>query len=61
MEFPAALRVFIEGILKRYPEIGDHPEKVLSNPPEGSIEPLKRLYRTPKVLSNPLLGPKKVL
>ena len=32
----------IEGILKRYPEIGDPPKKVLSNPPEGSIKPLKK-------------------
>ena len=37
---------FIEGILKRYPEIGDRTKKVLSNPPEGSIEPLKSFYRT---------------
>ena len=44
----------IEGILKRYPEIGDRPKKVLSNPPEGSIETPK------KVLSNPLWGPKQV-
>ena len=36
----------IEGILKRYPEIGDRLKRVLSNPPEGSIEPLKRFYRT---------------
>ena len=39
------------GNLKRYPEIGDRPNKVLLNPPKGSIEPLKR----------PLLAPKKVL
>ena len=93
----------IEGIFKRYFEIGDHPKKVLSNPPEGqkgistratwlflclgqkkgrkktraqpwyarksgkspgqegSIEPLKRFYRTPKGSIEPLLGPKKVL
>ena len=38
--------VTLEGILKRYPEIGDCPE-------EGSIEPSRRFYRTPdKVLSN---------
>ena len=30
-------------------------------PQEGSIEPLQRFYRTPKVLSNPLLAPEKVL
>ena len=34
----SALRVPIQGVLKRYPEISDRPEKVLSNPPEGSIE-----------------------
>ena len=28
----------IEGVFKRYPEIGDHPKKVLSNPLKGSIE-----------------------
>ena len=34
------------GNFKRYPEIGD--------PQQGSIEPLKKFYRTPKkVLSNP--------
>ena len=31
----------VEGILKRYPEIGHRPTKVLSNPPEDSIEPLQ--------------------
>ena len=41
---------YSEGTLKRYPEIGDRPEKVVSNPPEGSIE----VNQTPKkVLSNP--------
>ena len=34
------------GILKRHPETGDRPRKVLSNPHKSSIEPLKR-YRTP--------------
>ena len=48
------LGLFLEGTLKRYPEIGKRPKKVLLNPPEGSIEPLQ------KVLSNPLLVPKKV-
>ena len=49
----------IEGILKRYPEIGDRPTKALSSPPEGSIEPLKRFCRTPKgSFEPPLLGPK---
>ena len=38
---------FLEGISKRYPEIGDRPKKLLSNPPEGSIEPLQGFYRTP--------------
>ena len=33
--------LFIEGVLKRYAGIGDHPKKVLPNPPKGSIEPLK--------------------
>ena len=33
-------------ILKQYPEIGDRPKKVLSNPPDGSIEALKGFYRT---------------
>ena len=37
----------LEGILKQYPEIGNRPIRVLSNPPEGSIEPLKRFYQTP--------------
>ena len=37
----------VEGIFKRFPEIGDCPKKVLSNPSEGSIEPQKRFYRTP--------------
>ena len=44
----------VEGVLKRYPDIGDHPDKVLSNPPKGSIEPLQ------KALSNPRLAPEKV-
>ena len=35
-----------KGILKRYPEIGDRPKMVLSSPPEGSTEPLKRFYGT---------------
>ena len=43
----------IEGVLKRYPEIGDHPNKFLSNPPQSSIESSKRFYPSPqKVLSN---------
>ena len=50
----------VEGILKRYPEIGDRPKKVLSNPREGSIEPLKRFYRTPKgSIEAPFFGPQK--
>ena len=49
----------LEGVLKRYPEIGDHPNKVLSNPSRGSIEPLQ--IEPQKVLSNPLLAPEKVL
>ena len=60
-------RVFpsLERISKRYPEIGDRPKKVLSNPPKSSIEthtkvlskPLKRFYRNPKqVLSKPQKG-----
>ena len=53
--------LIIEGILKRYPEIGDRPKKVLSNTPEGSIEPLKRFYRTQKGSIQTFLGPKKVL
>ena len=40
-------------IFKRYPEIGDRPEKVLSNPPESSI-PSKGSIEPP-------FGPKKVL
>ena len=35
----------VEGVSKPYPEIGDRPKKVQSNPPKGSIEPLKRFYR----------------
>ena len=35
------------------------PQKVLSNPPEGSIEPLKRFYRTLKGSIEPLFGPQK--
>ena len=35
-------------VLERSPEIGDHPKKVLLNPPEDSIEPLQRFYLTPK-------------
>ena len=38
---------FLEGISERYPKIGDSPKMVISNPPEGSIEPRKRFYRTP--------------
>ena len=46
----AALTISLEGILKRHPEIGDRPKKVLSE----SIEPSRSFYRTPKkVLSNP--------
>ena len=30
----------LEGTLKRYPEIGDRPKKAISNPPQGSFEPL---------------------
>ena len=37
----------LEEILKRYPEIGDCPKKVLSNPPQSSLEALKRFDRTP--------------
>ena len=40
----------LRGSFKRYPEIGDHPKKVLSNPPK--IEPQK-------VLANPLWPPKR--
>ena len=36
-----------EGVLKGYRKIGDQPQKVLSNPPKCSIEPLKRFHRTP--------------
>ena len=54
-EVPPPCFSLLEGISKRYPEICDRPKKVLSNPPQGSIEPLK------KVLSNPLLAPEKVL
>ena len=42
------LCMILEGILKRYPEIGDCPEKVQSNPPKGSIKPLEGFYRTPQ-------------
>ena len=50
----------IEGIL--VPEIGDRPKKVLSNLQKVLSNPSRRFSRTPKkVLSNPLLGPKKVL
>ena len=47
----------VEGVLKRYPEIGDRHKKVLSNLPEGSIEPpkkvlSKRFYRTLEGLQN---------
>ena len=38
--------LFLEGILEQYPEIGDCPKKALSNPPESSIEPLQKFYRT---------------
>ena len=48
--------VLFRGSLKRYPEIGDRPEKVLSNPPKDSIEPLRRFYLTQEVLSNPHLA-----
>ena len=37
----------VERILKRYPEIGDGPKSFYRTPPEASIEPLKRFYRTP--------------
>ena len=49
----------LEGILQWYPEIGDRPKKVLSNPPEGSIEPLKRFYRTLIGSIEPPFGPQK--
>ena len=51
--------VFVEGIFKRYPEIGDRPKKVLSNPPGGSIEPLKWFYRTPEGSIEPPFRPQK--
>ena len=47
---------WLEGILKRYPEIGDCPKKVPSNPPKGSIEP----FRTSKGSIEPPFGPRKV-
>ena len=53
------LKRMAEGILKRYPGIADRPEKVLSNPPEGSIEPLGRFYRIPKGSIEPPFGPQK--
>ena len=44
----------------RYPEIGDRTKKVQSNPPKGSIEPIKSFYRTPeKALTNPFWPPKR--
>ena len=52
---PPSNSLRIEGILKRYPEIGERPKKVLWNTPTGSIEPPE------EVLSSPLLAPKKVL
>ena len=49
----------LEVILKWYPETGDRSEKVLSNPPEGSFENLKRFFRTPKGSIEPFFGPHK--
>ena len=45
----------IQAVLKRYPDIGNSPKRVLSNPPKGSIEPLQRFYHLApkKVLQNP--------
>ena len=40
--------------MQRYHEIGDHPKKVASDPPKGSIEPQQ-------ALSHPHLAPDKVL
>ena len=61
-EQKSCARAAHRGSFKRYPEIGDRPKKVLSNPPKVSIEPLKRFYRTlQKLLSNPVLAPKRVL
>ena len=49
----------VEGILKRFPEIGDLPKKGPSNPREGSIEPLEGFYRTPKGSIEPPFRPQK--
>ena len=45
---PSCGRQWLGGILKRYPEIGDRPQKVLLNPLEGSIKPLKKVLSNPK-------------
>ena len=37
----------LERIFKRYPEIDDRHEKNLSNPPEGSVEPPKKVLSKP--------------
>ena len=44
---------------RRYPEIGDRPKKVLSNPPEGSIEALKGLSSPKRVYRTPFWAPKR--
>ena len=41
-----------KGVLKRYPQVGDSPKKVLSNSRLGSIEP-------PKGSIEPPFGPRK--
>ena len=43
----------IEGVLKRYPEIGDHPNMA------RYVEPLKRCYRTPQGSIESPFGPLK--
>ena len=55
--FPYRERKKAEGISKRYPDIGDRPKRVLSNPPEGPIEPLQKFYRTRFGSIEPPFGP----
>ena len=58
--FVALKDALVEGILKRYPEIGGRPKKVLSNPPEGSIEPIEEGSIEPQEGSiEPPFGPQK--
>ena len=50
----------IEGVSKRYPEIGDRPKKGSSEPSTDSIEPLQRFYLNPAGSIESPIAPEKV-